>query len=300
VNSQQNQLTPVVERSVGDAPGEAIYVRDEDTGELWGPTALPIREKNASYSSRHGQGYSRFEHVSHGISLELLQYVPKDDPIKISRLKIANHSGRVRKRLTITAYVEWVLGANRTATAPFIVTEIDPETGAIFAQNPWSEQFGDRVAFADLNGRQTAWTGDRTEFLGRDGALDRPLALTPGSSLSNRAGAGLDPCGALQTQVRLSAVGTAEIVFFSADGGESGSADADREIPQGRSRRRLRRGHRQWDDILGVVQVKTPDRALDILLNRWLPYQTLAAASGRAPDSIRRAAPMAFAISCRM
>ena len=118
VNSQQNQLTPWSNDPVGDAPGEAIYVRDEDTGEVWGPTALPIREKTASYSVRHGQGYSRFEHASHGIALELLQYVPVDDPIKISRLKITNHSGRAR-HLSITAYVEWVLGANRAGDRAF-------------------------------------------------------------------------------------------------------------------------------------------------------------------------------------
>jgi cyclic beta-1,2-glucan synthetase len=276
VNSQQNQLTPWSNDPVCDRPGEAIYVRDEDSGEVWGPTALPIREKNASYAARHGQGYSQFDHASHGISLELLQYVPVDDSIKISRLKIANHSGRAR-HLSITAYVEWVLGQNRSASAPFVVTEIDAETGAIFARNPWSDQFGERVAFADLNSRQTAWTCDRTEFLGRDGAMDRPLALTPGMFLSNRVGAGLDPCGALQTQLTLSATGTTEIVFFlgqsaTATGAQSllvkyRAADLDAVFAS---------VSRQWDDTLGVVQVKTPDRALDILLNRWLPYQTLA------------------------
>jgi cyclic beta-1,2-glucan synthetase len=241
-----------------------------------GPTALPIREINASYSVRHGQGYSQFDHASQGISLELLQYVPVADSIKISRLKIANHSGRARD-LSITAYVEWVLGQNRSATAPFVVTEINPETGAIFARNPWSEQFGERVAFADLNGQQTAWTCDRTEFLGRDGAMDRPLGLTPGTVLSNRAGAGLDPCGALQTQVTLSAVGTTEIVFFLGQAATTAEAqslllkyrEADLDAV-------FADVTRQWDEILGVVQVKTPDRALDILLNRWLPYQTLA------------------------
>ncbi len=276
LNSQQNQLTPWSNDAVGDAPGEVIYVRDEETGEIWTPTPLPIREKNASYAVRHGQGYSRFEHSSHGISLELLQFVPTDDPIKISRLKIANHSGRER-RLTITTYVEWVLGANRTATAPFVVTEIAPRTGAIFAQNPCSEQFDDRIAFADLNGRQTAWTCDRTEFLGRDGALDRPLALTPGVALSNRAGPALDPCGALQTPVRLNAVGATEIVFFL--GQTSSRPEARALIAKYRSADLdavFDAVTKQWDDILGTVQVKTPDRALDILVNRWLPYQTLA------------------------
>lgn len=276
VNSQQNQLTPWSNDPVCDGPGEAIYVRDEDTGEVWGPTALPIREKNASYTVRHGQGYSQFDHASHGISLELLQYVPVDDAIKISRLKITNHSDRAR-HLSITAYVEWVLGQNRSASGPFMVTEIDAATGAIFARNPWSDQFGERVAFADLNSQQTSWTCDRTEFIGRDGAMDRPLALTPGMFLSNRVGAGLDPCGALQTPVRLGVSGTTEIVFFlgqCATATEAQSllvkyreADLDAVFAV---------VSRQWDKTLGVVQVKTPDRALDILLNRWLPYQTLA------------------------
>src|SRR4029077_16448691 len=113
-----------------------------------------------------------------------------------------------------TAYVEWVLGAGRTVTAPFVVTELDPEAGAIFARNPWNDQFGERVAFADLNGRHTSWTTDRMEFLGRDGALDRPLALSAAAPLSGRVGAGLDPCAALQTLVALAPVGTTEIVFF--------------------------------------------------------------------------------------
>jgi cyclic beta-1,2-glucan synthetase len=276
VNSQQNQLTPWSNDPVCDRPGEAIYLRDEDTGEIWGPTALPIRERATSYAIRHRQGFSRFDHVSHGIAAQLLQFVPVEDSIKISRLKLTNESGRPRS-LSITAYVEWVLGANRSATAAFVLTEINPATGAIFARNPWNEQFGTRVAFADLNGRQTSWTCDRTEFLGRDGAMDRPLGLTPGTLLSNRSGAGLDPCGALQTRIELRPDQTAEIVFFL---GESASReDAELLIKKYRGAELdavFAAVTRQWDDTLGVVEVKTPDRAMDILLNRWLPYQTLA------------------------
>jgi cyclic beta-1,2-glucan synthetase len=276
INSRENQLTPWSNDPVGDRPGEALYVRDEETGALWGPTALPIREETSPYMCRHGQGYSRFEHTSHGISLELLQYVPPDDPVKISRLVIHNQSRRAR-RLSVTAYVEWVLGATREAAAPFIATEVDAETGALLARNHWRTERGDRVAFADLAGRQVAWTGDRTEFLGRNGTLDHPAALDDGAPLSNRVGAGLDPCGALQTRLQLRPNERTEIVFLLGDAATL--ADA-REL-LGRYRRAdldavLRAVTGLWDAVLGSVQVRTPDRSMDILLNRWLLYQTLA------------------------
>ena len=276
VNSQQNQLTPWSNDPVGDRPGEAIYLRDEDSDEVWGPTALPIRDQADAYLARHGQGYSEFEHNAHGIALRLLQFVPVDDSIKISRLTIANHSARTR-HLSLTAYVEWVLGQNRSASAPFVVTEIDLETGAIFARNPWNEEFGERVAFLDLGGRQTAWTCDRAEFLGRDGAMDRPRALAPGARLSNRVGAGLDPCGALQTQLTLNVANTREIIVFLGQAASKAEAQAlVRKYRDADLDAVFAKVTQQWDDTLGVVQVKTPDRALDIMLNRWLPYQTLA------------------------
>ena len=136
-----------------------------------------------------GQGYSIFEYISHGVSLELEQYVPLEDSIKISRLKIRNLSARSR-RLSVTAYVEWVLGTSRGASAPFVVTEIDSDTRAMLARNSFSTDYGSRVAFADLSGRQLSWNGDRTDFLGRNGSLDNPIALASAAPLSNRVGAG--------------------------------------------------------------------------------------------------------------
>ncbi|PYN82661.1 MAG: glycosyl transferase [Candidatus Rokuibacteriota bacterium] len=276
VNSRENQLTPWSNDPVSDPPGEIIYVRDEETGDLWGPTALPIHEGASPYVIRHGQGYTRFEHVSHGVALELLQLVPLDDSIKLSRLTLTNESGRPR-RLSVTAYVEWVLGVSRPAAAPFVVTEIDGKTGAMFARNAWRREFGARVAFADLGGTQTAWTADRTEFLGRNGSPDHPVALAPKHRLSGRVGAGLDPCGALQTMIELPARGRAEVVFFL---GEAASPEQARELIL-RYRTRdvaevLRAVGERWDELLGAVQVRTPDRSMDILLNRWLLYQTLA------------------------
>ncbi len=275
VNSRENQLTPWSNDPVSDEPGEVIYIRDEDSGELWGPTALPIRIDGVSYVARHGQGYSRFELTFDGISLELLQYVPLEDSIKISRLKIQNNSGRSR-RLSVTVYVEWVLGTSRGMSAPTVVTEVDPESGAMLARNPWRPEYGSRVAFIDLGGRQQAWTGDRTEFLGRNGTLDNPAALVRDVPLSKRTGAGLDPCGALQTRIELQPKATTEIVFCL------GEAETKTEALSLVARYRAADLHvvlagvvRHWDEVLGTVQIKTPDQAMDILVNRWLLYQTL-------------------------
>ena len=220
----------------------SFYLRDDDTGDLWCPTALPIRDDAATYVARHGRGYSRFEHAAHGIAADLLQYVPLDDPIKISRLTLRNTSGRTR-HLSVTAYVEWVLGPSRTASAPFVTTEIDPDTGAMFARNPWNAAFGSRVAFADLAGRQTDWTGDRREFIGRNGTLESPAALAGAAPLSNTVGAGLDPCGALRTTIELPPNGRVEIVFFLGEAASAARrARLDRALPHGRSRRRAVRG----------------------------------------------------------
>jgi cyclic beta-1,2-glucan synthetase len=275
-NSRENQLTPWSNDPVGDPPGETIYVRDEDTGHLWGPTVLPIREDARPYHCRHGQGYSRFTHRSHDIELELLQYVPLEDPVKISRLRVANRSARTR-RLAITAYAEWALGPSRPTTAPFIVTGMCPRTGALLARNAWTVDFAGRVAFLDLAGKQTAWSGDRTEILGRNGTLDHPEALERGQPLSGRVGAGLDPCGALQVTLTLAAGEEAEVVVFLGQGESEAEAQALIE----RSREAdldavLEAVTTRWDDLLAAVQVKTPDRSLDLMLNRWLLYQALA------------------------
>ncbi len=275
LNSHENQLTPWSNDPVTDPSGEALYIRDDDSGDVWSPTALPIRDDPAPYVACHGQGYSRFHHGSHGILVELLQFVPPEDPIKISRLTLQNASGRSR-RLSVTAYAEWVLGSSRGDSAPYIITEIDPETGALFARNAWGGEFGGRIAFADLAGKHTSWTGDRTEFLGRNGTPERPLALELEGELSGKVGAGLDPCAVLQLSIELGADERAEMVWFL---GQTGDRDQARLLL---TRYRgvdvnviLREVTRRWDDVLGAVQVRTPERAMDVLLNRWVLYQTL-------------------------
>jgi len=274
-NSQQNQLTPWSNDPVTDPTGEAVYVRDEENGALWTPTASPIRQKGARYSAAHGQGYSRFEHTSHGISLQSVQFVPNDDPIKITRLTITNQSGRVRK-LSVTAYVEWLLGSPQRQGRTLIATEIDPETGAMLAQNPWNDEFGETVSFMDMKGRQTGWTSDRTEFIGRDGALDRPSGLADGVQLTNRVGAGMDACGVLKTSIALGPVESTEIVILLGQGkSRKDAVEIIKKYRQIGLDAAFAQVKGQWQDICDAVQVKTPDRALDVMVNRWLIYQTL-------------------------
>ncbi len=275
LNSHENQLTPWSNDPVSDPSGELLYIRDDDSGEVWSPTALPIRDDPAPYVACHGQGYSRFHHGSHGVLAELLQFVPPEDPIKISRLTLQNKSGRSR-RLSITAYVEWVLGSSRSESAPYIITEIDPGTGALFARSMLGGEFAGRIAFTDLAGTHTSWTGDRTEFLGRNGTFDRPVALETGGALSGKVGAGLDPCAALQLSIELEAGERAEIRWFLGQAAER--EQARRLINRYRGAdvdTLLREVTHRWDDLLGGVQVHTPERAMDVLLNRWALYQTL-------------------------
>jgi len=275
-NSRENQLTAWSNDPVSDPVSEAIYVRDDETGELWGPTALPIRSEESTYIARHGAGYSRFEHVHDGIELDLLQFVPLDDPLKVSVLTIHNRSARSR-RLSVTAYAEWTLGTSRGASGPRIVTALEPGTGAVLARNPWNAEFGGRVAFLDLGGRQTAWTADRTEFLGRNGAPDAPSGLDRGRKLLGAAGAGLDPCAALQTSVELAPGARTQVVVLLGEAdGVPATVDLIRRARSADHAATLRAVATFWDEAQSAVQVRTPDRSMDLMLNRWLIYQTLA------------------------
>ena len=275
INAQQNQLTPWSNDPVANAPAEAAYIRDEDSGEIWSATPLPIREPG-SYVVRHGFGYSRFEHTSRDIASDFLQFVPRSDSVKISRLKLANRSDRIR-RLSVTHYAEWVLGNQRSRMAPFIVTEIDAGTSALLARNPWSLDFPGRVAFMDMAGREHTSSGDRQEFLGRYGSMAEPAALLRKAGLSGHAGAGFDPCGALQTRLELAPGEETEVVLFL--GQEGSRDDALASIEKYRTLdldAALKAVTDFWDQTLGIVQVKTPDRSMDVILNGWLLYQTLA------------------------
>nr|WP_148268521.1 glucoamylase family protein [Komagataeibacter medellinensis] len=275
-NSREHQITPWSNDATSDHAGEIFYFRDENTGTLWCPTATTRRDPQATYVTRHGYGHTRLERIAHGIASSLLQYVPTDDPVKITRIQLHNQSGQART-LSVTAYVEWVLGAARSTTAPFISTTMDPDTGALFARNHWKPEYANRVAFADIGGYLSASSGDRGAFIGRNATMDNPIAFIHPNGVQGRTGAGLDPCGVVQTVVTLPPGGRAEIVFLLGEGTDEEqaralvshyrSADLDRVLATVKA---------HWKKVTGGIEVHTPDRTMDIMLNGWLLYQTLA------------------------
>ena len=274
-NAHEFRLTPWYNDPVSDSSGEALYLRDEETGRFWSPSPLPARG-TTPYVSRHGFGYSVFEHTEDGVNSELWVYVATDAPVKFSVLKIRNDSGRPR-RLSATAYCEWVLGDLRPKSLMYVTTEIDPKTSAIFARNPNSNEFAERVSFLDANESARTVTGDRTEFLGRNGTTANPAAMSR-IRLSGRVGASLDSCAAMQVSFDLAAGQEREVSFTLGTGRD---ADDARNLIQrfrgaGPARRELEAVWHYWNHTLGAVNIDTPDPAVNFLANGWLLYQTLA------------------------
>jgi cyclic beta-1,2-glucan synthetase len=275
-NAHEFRLSPWHNDPVSDSSGEAFYLRDEDNGNFWSPTPLPSPGVQP-YVSRHGFGYSVFEHTERGIRSELWVYVALDASIKFAVLKVRNESGRLR-RLSATGYVEWVLGDLRPKASMHVATEIDPVTGALFARNPYNTEFARRVAFFDVDDAAKTVTGDRAEFLGRNGTLRSPAALTR-PRLSGRAGVALDPCAAVSVPFELDDGQEREIVFKLGAGRDADEARrlVHRFRGSAAARGVLEAIWEYWKHTLGAVHVETPDESLNVLANGWLLYQTLAA-----------------------
>ncbi len=274
-NAHEFRLTPWHNDPLCDSSGEAFYLRDEESGAYWSPTPLPARGRNG-YVCRHGFGYSVFEHEETGIASELTTFVAMDAPVKFVVLKLRNLSKRAR-RISLTGYWELVLGEWRHANLMHIVTEPDPLSGALFARNAYGRECANRVVFALVSETERRVTGNRSEFIGRNGSLASPAVMRR-KQLSNRTGAGLDPCAAIQTVIELAEGQEREIVFLS--GAACDDDEARRFIQRFggpvRARQALEAVWEYWNHTLGAVHVETPDPALDVLTNGWLVYQTLS------------------------
>jgi cyclic beta-1,2-glucan synthetase len=272
-NSRENRLTPWSNDPVGDPPGEALFLRDETSGAVWSPLRRDANQ--GTMRVRHGFGYSAFERQCGPVASTLTLFVPPDDPVKLFRLRLRNTGGET-VRLSATLYVEWVLGVFRAAMAPFVVTAYDEQAGALLARNAYTSEFAGRVAFLAAGEPIASYTADRAEFIGRNGDPARPAGMAL-AQLSERIGAGYDPCGVLRCAVELAPGEEREVVFMLGQGEDE--AEALRLVAH--YRRPDAVGHAfdaavaRWRELLGAVQVQTPDPALDALLNGWLLYQAL-------------------------
>lgn len=275
VNSGENRLTPWSNDPVRDAPGEALYLRDEEDGRIWSPTPLPAGE-DTPYLVRHGAGYTTFEHHSHGLEQRLQLFADPEQPVKIIQLRLTNRWERPR-RLTATYFAEWVLGVNRDQAQQFVVPEYAESHHALLAHSAYNTEFEARVAFLAASQTPHGLTADRTEFLGRMGDLRQPAALRR-VGLSGTVQAGVDPCAALQLHVELQPNESKTIYFLLGQGSDRDAALSI--IDAFRSPERVacawRTSAQRWDDLLGRVQVETPDAAMNLVLNRWLLYQDLS------------------------
>ncbi len=274
-NSGENRLTPWRNDPLTDMPGEAIYIRDEETGLVWSPTPMPAGADTA-HVIRHGAGYSIFESQSHGLNQNLRLFAAPNAPVKIAQLRLQNLWERPR-RITVTYYAEWVLGTTRDTHQAHIMPEFDPDKNALLASNHFNSEFGERVAFLASNKKPHNITTDRTEFLGRMGSLRAPAALGR-IGLDSAVNAGLDPCAVIQLHIDL-APGATEEVFFLI--GEGKNRDESLSLigqiqAEGQVEAVWQSVQQQWDDILNTVTVETPDPSMDLMLNRWLMYQTLS------------------------
>jgi cyclic beta-1,2-glucan synthetase len=274
-NAHELRLTSWSNDPVSDTSGEAFYIRDEESGHFWSTALLPAGGQSP-YITRHGFGYSVFEHIEDGIYTEMTVYVDMESAIKFIVLKIRNQSGRMRN-LSATGYIDWVLGDIRTKTAMHIHTEIDPDSGALFAKNQYNTEFNNRVAFFDVDYLTKTFTGDRTEFIGRNGNLQNPKAMSR-LKLSGKMGLALDPCAAIQVPFFVADGEEQEIVFRLGAGKNSNEASILAKQFRGKQVAidALEKVKKYWDETTGAVQVETPDAAINIITNGWLTYQTLS------------------------
>ncbi len=275
-NSRDFQLTPWSNDPITNRPGEAIYVYDHANGKAFSPFAAIARDTSMVYEARHGQGFSSFSAKRGPLSMEVTQLVDPADPVKVSRLTLRN-TGSVPLRLRVYAYAEWVLGSSRPRTAPYIVPALDKATGALLARNNYSLDFGDRVAFLASDEAADSVTSDRHEFIGARGTVELPESVTAGAALSNRVDAGTDPCAAMARDIEIPASGEVKLLWLLGDAGSPEEASA--LVARHRKRdfdRRLEEAVKTWRGFLDTLQIETPDKAFDAMVNHWLPYQSVA------------------------
>ena len=304
-NSRLNRLTAWHNDPVCDPHSEAIWIRDDDARVFWSPAPGPTPAAS-EYLVRHGFGYTVFEHTSHELSQEITMFMARDEPVKLTRLRLVNQSGRSR-RLSLFSYLHWALGGLAGETASAITTTCCGDEPAIRATNPHREYYAEYVAFSSIAVNSstpcvTSYTCDRASFLGRNDDTDAPAAIVSCDELDRKSGKGLDPCAAWQVSFELSPGETFECTFLLGEGADHELATKlIRKYADGqRTQQALAEVSEFWRRTLSAITIETPDREIDVMVNGWLTYQNLSCRMWGAPRIISRAARLGFEISFRM
>ncbi|MDB4240865.1 cellobiose phosphorylase [Yoonia sp.] len=275
VNSGEHRLTPWSNDPVADAPGEILYLRDEASGEVWTTTPQPMGQ-DADCQIRHGAGFTRWSKNSHGLQQEMVCFVPVDDPVKVVRLQLTNPSDQPR-RVTATYYVHWLLGALESVSRPHVISRYDADLKAIVGRNLWNAEFAARAAFLTASIDPHSVTGDRSAFLGREGDVSDPDGLRRWDMGGSFVQVG-DACGAYQVHLDIPAGGQRNVAFVL---GEAACTTGLLPIIAkwqnlATTQQAFETLQESWAKRLHAAQVKTPDPAFDLMVNKWLPYQNLS------------------------
>ncbi|MFO1431687.1 MAG: glycosyl transferase [Candidatus Competibacteraceae bacterium] len=276
-NSREHRLTPWSNDPVLDPHSEALYLRDEDSGDFWSPMPGPT-PAGGTYEVRHGFGYTVFHHRSHNLEQEVCLFMARHDPVKIVRLRLTNRSDRPR-RLSLFSFHRLVLGGVPADSSRFVVTEYDPAHALLRARNSFAGEFADGIAFTAAvlpeQARLTAYSGDRLTFIGPHGSLAHPHALLNSGALDGKLGAGLDPCFALQATLTLEAGTTVACAFLLGETTEAAAVPAlvSRYRQPGAVEAALAEVKAYWRNLVSGIQVETPAPAIDLMLNGWTVYQ---------------------------
>ncbi|MFN2378468.1 MAG: GH36-type glycosyl hydrolase domain-containing protein [Candidatus Binatia bacterium] len=278
-NSRQNKLTPWSNDPVTDPHGEALYLRDHANGRCWSPQPGPA-PSGAWCEVRHGMGWSRWLQKSEALEQEVTTFLAGDEPVRLTRVRLSNRGSRERK-LSLYSFARLVLGVSPGDSSRFVVTSRDETSGTLLARNPHSEDWRDAVAFAVVlsgpgSGASASWTTDREDFVGRGRTMQAPRVVAEGVALGQAvAETSADPCFAFEVAITLPPRGEVEVVFAL---GQAADADAALALvaslgESGAAQAAFERSKESWRDLAGAVEVHTPSKSFDLMMNGWLLYQ---------------------------
>ena len=277
-NSRENKITPWSNDYIRDPMGEALYIRDDCDGKYFSITPKPVRDEG-QYIIKHGFGYSKFMHTSCGIKGIMKVFAPRDEKVKLQIVTLENLNNEHRE-ISLFYYAKLVLGVYSYESERYISTytvKNNSDIEYIAGSNPYSEYFGKLHAFLSIaGGKNLTVSGDAKEFLGFGGQMECPKALCF-NELSNRTGSIYDPCLSACSKVDLKPFEKKEIVIiFGQDVKENIQDTIEKYKNINKAYDAFEKVKEYWNDFLGSIQVSTPDKTMDYMLNGWLLYQTLS------------------------